>query len=527
MASSGARGMFFRVSLGPPSFNLGDWSAWPEARAVCAALAAALADAPPLAGCVEELESSGGGAISARRVHAWPAGFAHPPGSAAAALPELVSVNEFDGTPFAALLTHVFALPDGVGDARRLRLTSLVLLWGERTPNLLACVFGSGAAVLSSKRALTSVAFDDARCVDKFAIAAWTRPMRAALKAAQNAQRLAAVAACVEARWSAGFRVMQSSIAAKQPELAAVLSALASRLSLARAGGTETSITLNARVRQAEALEAAGRFDEAAALYKFNIDVDAQNPGARLLAEPPLHWSFYGLALKRAGRYDEALAAYEAGLEALQSMVEMPGALKRQALFFDLLLKIVTLACAWGNEGVHHKAICSIYYAQLEQLELDKNVVVCSDIGDEYLVPIMQIATGRRFAVRSEQSLGHVSFSIVELPRVSDGEEIELALTPSEYAARSAARSDLVAAHERAQARLQLKKSCHHAPKPPDLPLRRCALCSKPAAKRCGKCLGAHYCSAECQRAHWTAHKPDCRSAAATAAVEAAATLRT
>ncbi|KAI0032959.1 hypothetical protein K488DRAFT_48696 [Vararia minispora EC-137] len=39
-----------------------------------------------------------------------------------------------------------------------------------------------------------------------------------------------------------------------------------------------------------------------------------------------------------------------------------------------------------------------------------------------------------------------------------------------------------------------------------------CALCGKKTTSRCSSCLSVHYCSPECQRAHWKEHRSFCRS---------------
>ena len=40
--------------------------------------------------------------------------------------------------------------------------------------------------------------------------------------------------------------------------------------------------------------------------------------------------------------------------------------------------------------------------------------------------------------------------------------------------------------------------------------LGKCAQCSNLGDLRCGSCQQVHYCSKECQRAHWTTHKHTC-----------------
>ena len=38
----------------------------------------------------------------------------------------------------------------------------------------------------------------------------------------------------------------------------------------------------------------------------------------------------------------------------------------------------------------------------------------------------------------------------------------------------------------------------------------KCAQCNRAGDHRCGKCKQVHYCSKECQKAHWATHKQTC-----------------
>lgn len=40
---------------------------------------------------------------------------------------------------------------------------------------------------------------------------------------------------------------------------------------------------------------------------------------------------------------------------------------------------------------------------------------------------------------------------------------------------------------------------------------RRCVVCQAESRRKCSHCLATHYCSHECQRLDWKAHKLDCR----------------
>jgi tetratricopeptide (TPR) repeat protein len=507
-----------------------DWSSEPVARAAVAALAAALAEsgAAPLEGCVEELHDAMSGEtyqVASRRVHA-SEGFAHPPGSAAAALQKLVALDGGTVSPATLLLTHVFELP---GDApQRLRLATLVLPSGRLLAELAwlqAAIFGADAHVaLSSPKdcVFTDVSFGDAGSLSADELAALPSTKRDALRAALRSQRLAATAACIEARWSAGFRALLLGVAAMKPALGPALFVLATRLAAPQSGGGHTRESIDALIVEAEALEAAGRFLEAAALYKQCLDANARNPGAHLLRIPPNMWAYYGLALMRAGRFREARAAYDAGLRALElgCYIEPDTPEWRETMRLRLYRFIVTLGQTMRDQAVFGEAFLQIFPEQLKQFQAAGERVSIG--GNDETMEIIGEISGRRFGVvhRLETEgpnaglrLGRVE----ELPRVNPAStELE---TPGIWSKPLSAQR--CAAANLANARENLTK--HDMAAVPKLPQARCALCSEAASKRCSACGVPAYCGPACQKAHWKVHKPECKAARAASAAKKAA----
>jgi tetratricopeptide (TPR) repeat protein len=507
-----------------------DWLSEPVARAAAAALATALAEsgAAPLEGCVEELHDTMSGEayhIASRRVHA-SQGFAHPAGSAAASLQKLVALDGGTLTPATLLLTHVFALP---GDApqQRLRLATLVLPFGRllEASRLLAAVFGASAHIaLSSPKdcVFTDVALGDAGSLSADELAALPAAKRDVLRAALRSQRLAATAACIEARWSAGFRALLLGVAAMKPALGPALYALATRLAAPRSGGGHTRESVDTLIAEAEALEAAGRFTAAAALYKQCLDADARNPEAHLLRIPPNMWAYYGLALKRAGRFREARAAYDAGLRVLKMgcYIEPDTPEWRETMRLRLYRFILTLGQTMRDQAVFKEAFLQVFPEQLKQFQA-AGERVSFGANDETMEIIGEIS-GRRFAVvhrmetegpNAGKELGRVK----ELPRVNPAStELE---TPGIWSKPLSAQR--CAALNLANARENLTE--HDTVSVPKLPQARCALCGEAASKRCSACGVPAYCGPACQKQHWKSHKPACKAAQAAAAAKAAA----
>ena len=291
-----------------------------------------------------------------------------------------------DFIPEVALLTHTFTLPDG----RLLALRTLRGMDGRSMDDklqphsdaMLCAIFGDASrAVLRSSAAATAVSFNGRVISD----AAELAPMRKAVNAALKAQVLSSLCLCLRARWAGGFLSLRRA-AVPILGVAAPLATepLAQALLLQRGGGANSPpvpgigrmggasrLLWNSRTWQAEALEAAGEFTAAAAIYARNIE-EVTHPErcapwehvrpdtlANLL---PIYLSYQGLAMKRAGAFGEAEALYEAGLRHIASSacarIVPP---ERESLRIMLLRLLITLHSAAGTERKSHDAFARLF----------------------------------------------------------------------------------------------------------------------------------------------------------------------
>jgi hypothetical protein len=303
------------VRPAPPQSALGQWSAWPEALSAAAALerelAAALGGASMrlVSSAVTELkpQTIGGEHLLRRAIFADGARCAprHAPWSFVFENdPEMVSSS------YAVLLTHAFAPCNGGGDDSdsdgdsapqqwlSLTLTTCAQSCNVLTPRQLADALPAGAhgALQSEERAdatgafgvpvhrlvsTTDVALDGAS-LSSAALAALPSAVRACVRAARKAQHAAALRDCVRSRWPGGFLHLREFAAAHlgirlrtdtlDPLAVALQTALA-RADVRQQGGAAgaTVALVNSRRHQAEALEARGRYQEAAPLYRQNL----------------------------------------------------------------------------------------------------------------------------------------------------------------------------------------------------------------------------------------------------------------
>ena len=545
-----------RIILGTSaSPSLGDWAAWAETRAAGAAVAAALAavGAPPLtAASVDEAismgtfsQDEGSDEVARRRVHALHEAQLLP---ALAALPDFErDESSEDVTPTIMLLTHVFATADGA-----LRLTTLVRrdaaklvgVAGTSEAALRRAVFGDAhvalaqEAVMHGTRAWTDVALGGSS-LSCDAVASLSSAQRVALKAAQSAQLLHAVSACIEARFAGGITMLQAATKRSQPQVAAALDALSLKLITTRGERSEArpmdNNALATRVHHGEALEKEGDFVGAAAVYKRCIDDMARDARGYMMpplskgyrVSLPLLWSFFGLALKRSGRLAEADDAYEAGLRALLAMPLQAGRayeVEQEALRLDLLVKLVMLHRSCGNAAACVSAQRRIFQAQLADLEAD---------GDEGYIELRMSGgatlTGTRTRRRWELVMPGEdggddlsSYSRI-VPRANAPARWRPPRTP-ELRMPAPGTTLLPSAADN----LRLAGSIagrHNLPSLPKLPAAHCAVCAAPATKRCSACGVPFYCGAASQRQDWKAHKAACKAATAAASGAAAAAV--
>ena len=274
--------------------------------------------------------------------------------------------------PCALLLTHAFdvgaageskASPPAPDDApqpatTRLTLTTLLARPQSDGELLRHTLLGDADVAVPGDGSAITLLTIDAQPLDAAALSAQPPATRGAVRAAQKLQLLASTAAAINARAGTPAATLMPTVARLRSALAGPLQALTTHVagayaavSSAGGGGGRAAVTrevCNSRTRQAEVLEAQGRFLEAAALYRRNLDDAAATPG--LLASPPMEWAYYGLALKRAGQLDAAADAYASGLRAAaEGPVEPDTPQWRESHRLNLRNLEITLRLAQGD----------------------------------------------------------------------------------------------------------------------------------------------------------------------------------
>jgi hypothetical protein len=377
----------------------------------------------------------------------------------------------------------------------------------------------------------------------------WPPRRRDLLRDACTRQLLWALAHVLDARWLGGFHLLLGAarttlLARATPNDVVALEAAACALARRAPGGGPGAEAPHAALRHGEALEAAGRYAEAAAVYKECLLDDARacgpgGDGAARLNAPALVWSYVGIALRRAGDYAGAFWAYERGLSVLASpdarvVPDTPA--YREGLRL-LLLSSLYAACSTAPDA-RAPAGRARTRAMLERVWGAERAVPGARFGMGFNALWLEQPDGRRFAVTTlppssaaqeeEGPCGEVARRrIVELPRGAAVPTLTDARASADAAAASVRALDvagataLFAAANAARARAVVRDAGVALPRL----LGVCAVCGAPGSrlKRCAACMTVEHCSPACQKQGWRAHKNDCRAAAAAAAATEAA----
>lgn len=407
----------------------------------------------------------------------------------------------------AALLTHTFDAFDG---ERVLRVALRTLLAPRSSSSPLRAIQLQSVA-LRVPIALPAATRDDALASEVAIDGAPLVPedvrllptaRRAALKACRSAQLLHAAAACIDSRWLGGLRLLRGAVqpllARRDPAAAEAYAKLLADIDAMPTRPREDALTppdVGARcqsmVREAEALEAQGRFTQAAQLYRNALPLAQNDPSFPNVA---MLCAFLGIALRHGGDVACARRAYERGISMLAAPAG-PGAhvmvhdtpAARESMRLYLLRRLVVSAD--GDVNAQAPYLERAFKPVRDQLRLRPGDQLAYDMpdGTDGAFTMEQMATGRRWGivydddsspqVRAAAAVsGGISYKIAELPRAGASANLNL-VTNAEDMRRWSSRA--------AVAMPSLARSCIACGATPD------------KLRICGACKQVAYCSKE------------------------------
>ena len=376
----------------------------------------------------------------------------------------------------------------------------------------------------------------DPRPVSPDALSSWSAPQREYLRSALRAMPLLALAACIDGdnggdRWHAGLDALRAAVS---PLLAPAdlpcVTALVSRLADAAASPDGTSRggvdarSLTARIHHGEALEAAGKYAEAAVFYESAINDNAQ-AGEGLLDAPFQIMDFLGIARKRSGDLAGAQHAYNTGLAWLKAdppkPLVPPVSEYRETLRLNLLQHLANALVADRHGGLDvgprkWPVFRQIWGPQRFDLFLETETAAAARAG------LRGSPANPAFARR------HVNGDYFELVGLGTGARLSIEfffkpasrLSASLECARAVYLPPGAAAPEPGtddrsemdfNARAASEAQARNEARRPALPKRACAVCGEPAASSCSSCVLVSYCGRACQALDWKSHKKVCK----------------
>lgn len=302
------------------------------------------------------------------------------------------------------------------------------------------------------------------------------------------------------------------------------------------------------RTARAEAMEYAGLFAEAAALYKQNLDDHRDVPaGTSGLKNEPRMWYFYGIALRKQDDDAGAMKAYKHGLALLKA--GCPLAPNTEEYRESLRLHIMSVMRVILTKQLDGRASYAeqVFYRELKVLRKKQRQIhvsyrqdgtngaarrrlpyacMCAQCGSSHRCSsewMECIETGERWAVAEYTSGGQDLLRVVRLPdRVGpfrqspyfpDGHlrSGRMPWTEDNAEPLPDAGAHIIMDTTQTGKTVLRKAARRGAAKLPPLQ-SKCGGCGVIGSSMqvCGSCKQVSYCSKSCQTDAWKAHKTDC-----------------